>query len=188
MGKWNMRVALLLALVAHAAASPSVVAPFRQRPSARQAMTLRGGLGKEAPSRQATAPFAALVAAHGVVIAGYGGGTLGLGAGSALVACAVVSMSEVYKPYMIGARRSPRARRGDRRVWRPVPDIQRAEDARRLCVGGRAPLRRHVRPLSWSALRREQVQAKDCQGGRTAYRLISAGEAGVKVRLCSRVK
>ena len=97
-----MRVAVLLALVAHAAASPSVVAPFRQRPSARQAVTLRGGLGKEAPSRQATAPFAALVAAHGVVIAGYGGGTLGLGAGSALVACAVVSMSEVYKPYMIG--------------------------------------------------------------------------------------
>ncbi len=93
---------MLLALVAHAAASPSVVAPFRQRPSARQAVTLRGGLGKEAPSRQATAPFAALVAAHGVVIAGYGGGTLGLGAGSALVACAVVSMSEVYKPYMIG--------------------------------------------------------------------------------------
>ena len=95
-------MAVLLALVAHAAASPSVVAPFRQRPSARQAVTLRGGLGKEAPSRQATAPFAALVAAHGVVIAGYGGGTLGLGAGSALVACAVVSMSEVYKPYMIG--------------------------------------------------------------------------------------
>ena len=76
-----------------------------------------------------------------------------------------------------------RYRRGDRRIWRPVPDIQRAEDARRLCVGGRAPLRRHDRPLSWSALRREQVQAKDCQGGRTAYRLISAGEAGVKVRL-----
>ena len=97
-----MRVVVLLALVAHAAASPSVVAPFRQRPSARQAVTLRGGLGKEAPSRQATAPFAALVAAHGVVIAGYGGGTLGLGAGSALVACAVVSLSEVYKPYMIG--------------------------------------------------------------------------------------
>merc|ERR1712129_639366 len=102
MGKWNMRVALLLALVAHAAASPSVVAPFRQRPSARQAMTLRGGLGKEAPSRQATAPFAALVAAHGVVIAGYGGGTLGLGTGSVLIACAVVSLSEAYKPYMIG--------------------------------------------------------------------------------------
>ena len=98
-----MKVIVLLGLVAHAAASPSVVAPFRQRPSARQqAVTLRGGLGKEAPSRQATAPFAALVAAHGVVIAGYGGGTLGLGAGSALVACAVVSMSEVYKPYMIG--------------------------------------------------------------------------------------
>lgn len=98
-----MKVIVLLGLVAHAAASPSVVAPFRQRPSARQqAVTLRGGLGKEAPNRQATAPFAALVAAHGVVIAGYGGGTLGLGAGSALVACAVVSMSEVYKPYMIG--------------------------------------------------------------------------------------
>ena len=102
-GTEGMKFIVLLGLVAHAAASPSVVAPFRQRPSARQqAVTLRGGLGKEAPSRQATAPFAALVVAHGVVIAGYGGGPLGLGAGSALVACAAVSLSEVYKPYMVG--------------------------------------------------------------------------------------
>ena len=64
----------VLGLLAQAAASPSV-APFRQRPLARErAVTLRGGLGKEAPSRQATAPFAAVVATHGIVVAGYGGG------------------------------------------------------------------------------------------------------------------
>jgi len=93
---------VVLGLLAQAAASPSV-APFRQRPLARErAVTLRGGLGKEAPSRQVTAPFAALVATHGIVVAGYGGGTLGLGAGSTLVACAVASLSGAYKPYMIG--------------------------------------------------------------------------------------
>ena len=93
---------VVLGLLSQAAASPSV-APFRQRPLARErAVTLRGGLGKEAPSRQETAPFAALVATHGIVVAGYGGGTLGVGAGSALVACAVASLSEAYKPYMIG--------------------------------------------------------------------------------------
>ena len=93
---------VVLGLLSQAAASPSV-APFRQRPLARErAVTLRGGLGKEAPSCQETAPFAALVATHGIVVAGYGGGTLGVGAGSALVACAVASLSEAYKPYMIG--------------------------------------------------------------------------------------
>ena len=221
----------VLGLLAQAAASPSV-APFRQRPLARErAVTLRGGLGKEAPSRQATAPFAALVATHGIVVAGYGGGTLGVGAGSALVACAVASLSEAYKPYMIGVHIAllvqgaamskarpvcwpaqptrligrgwlePRAawgvsdaqshlrraswpkpepagfetRRGNGRVWRPVPVVQRAEDARRLRVGGRAPLRRHDRPLSWSTLRREQVQAKEGRG-------LSRSDQGVRRR------
>ena len=98
-----MLLVALLGLVAHATASPSVVGPFRQRPPARlQAVKLRGGVGKEAPGRKATAPFAALVAAHGLVIASYGGGTLGLGTRSALIACAAVSLSDAYKPYMIG--------------------------------------------------------------------------------------
>ena len=98
----NKSLIVVLGLLSQAAASPSV-APFRQRPLARErAVTLRGGLGKEAPSRKETAPFAALVATHGIVVAGYGGGTLGVGAGSALVACAVASLSEAYKPYMIG--------------------------------------------------------------------------------------
>ena len=98
----GMKAALVVALVAGTAASPSgLVAPLRQRSARMQAVTLRGG-AKEAPSRGATAPFAALVAAHGLVIAGYSGGILGVGTGSTLVACAAVSLSGAYKPYMIG--------------------------------------------------------------------------------------
>jgi len=93
---------VLVALVAGTAASPSgLVAPMRQRSARTQAVTLRGG-AKEAPSPAVTAPFAALIAAHGLVIAGYSGGILGVGTGSTLVACAAVSLCGAYKPYMIG--------------------------------------------------------------------------------------
>ena len=64
---------------------------------------LRGGAaGTQAPSRVATAPFAALVVAHGVAIGGYAGGTLGVSTGAVLAACAAASLSGAYTPYMIG--------------------------------------------------------------------------------------